>query len=225
LWYTRPWSFEKYFQLTIPNPYIQQRHPNGSLSLSDTIITFDFSTINESPNILPLLNLQFRSTSATERINQTNYHCIDASIRKKIRTDHIIVIDCLDRLRNNLYPACLRSIHILFHFSRIYPIINWNSLRALSDYSLLKSLRITVYDLETILEEEDCQVIIERLPMLIDFVFCFRRYTGPDDDKNDSFNIHRKSILNLYHHISMLLFRQQFKMIIEADGCGLSVWL
>lgn len=90
----------------------------------------------------------------------------------------------------------------------------------------MKSLRITVYNLETVLEDEDCQIIAGRAPMLIDFVFCFRRFEGAaDDDDNDLFNIHRKSISNLHHYISILLLDQQHKVIIEADGCGLTIWL
>jgi len=82
-----------------------------------------------------------------------------------------------------------------------------------------------VYNLETILEDEDCQAIAERVPMLNDFVFCFRRNIGSIDDDNDPFNIHRKSIFSLHYYISILLFDQQPKISIEADGCGLIMWL
>jgi hypothetical protein len=82
-----------------------------------------------------------------------------------------------------------------------------------------------MHNLETILEDEHCQSIAERVPKLIDFVFCFRRDSGPIDDDNDQFNIHQKSIFNLYHHISILIFDQQHKIVIEADGCGLMMWL
>jgi small GTP-binding protein len=115
--------------------------------------------------------------------------------------------------------------NILFYFTRTFSIIDWNSLRTLSILSLLKSLRITMYNFETVLQDGHCQVIAERVPMLTDFVFCFRRKIRPVNKNNDPFKIHHKSILNLYHHISILFFDQQPKIVIETDGCGLTMWL
>jgi hypothetical protein len=82
-----------------------------------------------------------------------------------------------------------------------------------------------MYSFKTILEDEYCQVIVERVPMLTDFVFYFRRNSCHINNNNNPFNIHRKSILNLYHFISILIFDQQPKIVIEADGCGLAMWL
>jgi hypothetical protein len=155
------------------------------------------STLNEQANISPLPKLFPVPTIVFDHNNQSAYHCIDTTIRITIPSDRIIITDCLDRLSDYLYTTNLRSIHILFYFSQTLATINWNSLRTFSVLPLLKSFRTTMYNFETILEDEHCQVIAERVPMLTDFVFCFRRNSGDINDNNDPFNIHQKSILNL----------------------------
>jgi hypothetical protein len=212
LWYTLPWSFEKFFQLAF-NRCNNEREIYASPSSSTNI------------NILPLPALFLPPTRVLQYNNQSSYHCIDTPFRLTIPTDRIIQIDCLDRLNNYFYTTNLRSLHILLRFSSLFPIINWNSLRTLPLLPLVKSLRITICNFETLLEDEHCQAIVERVPMLTDFLFCFRRYQRSPNDNNDPFNIHRKSISNLYDHISTLLFDQHPKIIIEPDGCGLIMWL
>ncbi len=225
MWYTLPWSFEKFFQLPIMNLCNHRREIYASPSLSNIIIPSNISALNEQANILPLPKFHPVPTRILKHNNQSSYHGINTTVRITIPSDRIIVTDCLDRLNDYLYTANLRSIHILFYFSRMFAIINWNSLRTFSIFPLLKSLRITTYNFKTLLEDEHCQVIVERVPMLTDFVFCFRRNGADMNDNNDPFNIHRKSILNLYHHISILIFDQQPKIVFEADGCGLTMWL
>jgi len=223
LWYTLPWSFEKFFQIPIINQCNHQRELYASPSSSNIIIPFNISTLNQQANILPLPKFYPVSSRVLEH-NSQSYHDIETTIRITIPPDRIIVIDCFQRLTDFKYTGNLRSVHILFYFSLAFPTINWNLLHTFSTLPLLKSLRITIYHSETVLEDEHCQVIVKRVPMLTDFVFCFRRYVVYCGD-NDPFDIHRKSILNLYHHISILVFDQQPKIVIEPDGCGLMMWL
>ncbi len=224
MWYTLPWSFEKFFQIPLVNQCNHERELYASPSSSNVIIPTNISTLNEQANILPLPNY-YPVGSRVLQDNNQSYRDIDTTVRITIPPDRIIVIDCLDRLTDFIYTGNLRSIHILLEFSETFTTINWKLLRTFSFLPLLKSLRITMHNFETILEDEHCQLIAERVPILTDFVFCFRRNRRPVYDDNDQFNIHQKSILNLYHRISILVLDQQLKIVIEKDGCGLIMWL
>jgi hypothetical protein len=225
LWYSLPWSFEEFFQLLIPSRCIHEREIYASPSSSNKIIPSNVQTLNGRGDMTFLLNPPDLRTITLEYRDQGHFHHINSTFCVKIPTYRIIETNCLDTLHDCLFTTNLRFVHIRFYLSLRFAVTNWNSLHTLSVLPLLKPLRLTGYNLETVLEDKDCQVIVKRLPMLTDFIFCFRRNIGPIDDKNDSFDIHRKSILNLHRHICNLLLDQQPKIIIETDGCGLMIWL
>ncbi|CAF4156004.1 unnamed protein product [Adineta steineri] len=227
MWYTLPWSFEKFFQKPIIHEYNHKRKLYTLPSSSNIIIPPNILTLNEQVNIssLPKFYPFGSKVLQNNNNNQSSYYHTDTTILITIPADRIIVIDCLERITNFIYTSDLRSIHIILNFSQTFTTINWKLLRVFSFLPLLKSFRITICNFESILEDEHCQLIAERVPKLTDFVFCFRRDSGPIDDHNDQFNIHQKSILNLYHHISILIRDQQHKILIETDGCGLMIWL
>jgi hypothetical protein len=65
--------------------------------------------------------------------------------------------------------VCLQQIFVQFIFAYVstrFTIKNWNLLDTLSVLPLLKPLRLTVYNLETLFEDKDCQLIVKLLPML-----------------------------------------------------------
>jgi hypothetical protein len=181
--------------------------------------------LNGKGGVTFLPNLVDIRTITLEHLDQYRFRHINSTVCIKIPTYRIIETNCLDILNDCLFTTNLCSVHIRFCFSSRFAAANWSLLDTLKVLPLLKSLRITVYNFETLLEDMDCQMIIKRLSVLTDFVFCFRRNTGPIDDNNDPFDIHQKSISNLHHHICNLLLDQQSKIIIEMDGCGLMVWL
>ncbi|CAF1132399.1 unnamed protein product [Adineta steineri] len=226
MWYTLPWSFEKKFQIPIIHEYNHKRKLYTLPSSSNIIIPPNILTLNEQANISPLPHFYFVPSKILQHNNQSSYyHDIQTTIPITIPADRIIVIDCLERITDFIYTRNLRSIHIILNFSQTFTTINWKFVRIFSFLPLLKSFRITIRNSESILEDEHCQLIAERVLKLTDFVFCFRRDSGPIDDTNDQFNIHQKSILNLYNHISILIRDQQHKILLETDGCGLTIWL
>ncbi|CAF0964394.1 unnamed protein product [Adineta ricciae] len=223
LWYTLPWSFEKFFQIPLLNQCDIERELYASPSSSNIIVSSDISTLNEQAN-LSLLRKYVPVGSILLGRKDEYFKEANINIRITIPSDRIISVDCLDSLNSFMYTGNLRSIHIILTFSIFTGTLNWKFLRSFSNLSLLKSLRITLHSGEVLLDDEHCRLIVERVPMLIDFVFCFRGNLGFLNN-DGPFNIYGKSILNLYQHIRMAIANRTHKYVIEPDGCGLMVWL
>ena len=135
---------------------------------------------------------------------------------------HIIITDQL-----NYCPlsASVRSIHIISHYDSSTGVMpNWNLFRAFSALPLLKSLHVVVYDIPFMLDDQTCQIIAESVLMLANFVFCFRRKRDEHYNVNRVFDQHRTFIEQLCNRILLLSQDKQPYVIVEGDGCGLTIW-
>ncbi|CAF1293778.1 unnamed protein product [Rotaria magnacalcarata] len=226
LWYTLPWSFDEFFQLYLSDRRITEREICVYPSSIDTIRSSSFIPLNGRGDTLLSPNFSLVRTLPLDNVDLYSFRFSEATMRVTIPTHCIILINNICCLNNCLFTLNIRSIHISLYSSSNIADINWNSLHVLSLLPLLKSLRVVVYNEKKILDSKDCQIIVKILSMLNNFAFCFR--TNNDycrDTAIDIYDVYGKSIVNLRHHIFTLLLDQQFNIIIESDGCGLTVWL
>ncbi|CAF3631611.1 unnamed protein product [Rotaria socialis] len=127
------------------------------------MIPSNVRTLNERDDISFLRNPADLRTITLRSYDQYSFHNISSAFCIKIPTYRIIETNCLDILNDCFFTTNLRSIHIRLYFSLKIPIMDWNSLHTLSVLQLLKSLHLTVYDLDTVLEDKDCQVIVKKI--------------------------------------------------------------
>src|SRR5437868_2722741 len=132
-------------------------------------------TLNGSSEILPSPNFLLVCALNVDHIGPFSFYYHNPSMRITIPTHHVIMVKNFCELNNCLFTLNIRSIHLSLHSSSNFVRSNWHSLRSFSLLPLLKSLHITVYNEEMILDNKDCQIIVEILSMLTDFAFCFRR--------------------------------------------------
>lgn len=128
---------------------------------------------------------------------------------------------------------------------------NWSVLRSLSALPMLTSLDIVLNDINTGLDQSSCQIIAEIVPMLVHFGIFFRRRNGlshPDDgvpltgidptlpieedgDPDSEsflesiFNEYQMSIEDIRRRILRLSLYAEPLIVVEEEGCGLTVWL
>ena len=216
--------FDEFFQLRLLDRPATQSEVFVSPSSISTIDSSSVMVLNGNGETLPSPNFSLVRTMTFDHINQFDFHHHATIMRITIPTHQVIVINNFCQLDNCLFTLNIRSIHLSLYTSSKFINSNWNSLRSFSVLPLLKSLHISVFNAQTILDNKDCQIIVEMLSMLTDFAFCFRRETMLDHGHNEN-DVCYKSILNLRHHIFIFLLDQQSNVFIEPDGCGLIVWL
>ena len=137
-------------------------------------------------------------------------------------------INCLNYCSR--FPTTIRSVRILlFHRLPNYMLPNWPVVSdLLSTWPQLTSLRIFMYDLLKTVDDHSCQMIAKTAILLSDFTFCFRyKFDVSGDEKffDKAFEDHAKFIKQLHYHILLLLGERASYHCIEADGCGITMWL
>jgi hypothetical protein len=162
---------------------------------------------------------------------------------------HVTLTNNLVALKNfSSFPASIRSIQILLHDNMPnFVSCNWSTLRSLSALPMLSSLHIVLNDMTTPLDDISCQIIAEIVPMFVHFGLCFRSQVGKtESDESDSpadldtprdfeiddtsfsddvFDDYRTSIEELRRRILLLPLHLEAIIIVEEEGCGLTVWL
>lgn len=132
-------------------------------------------------------------------------------------------INCL-----NYFPTTIRSVRILLFYT--YPNYippNWTMiLDSLSFLPQLNLLRVFMYDMAETIDHTNCQTIAKMARLCNEFGFCFRRKFSLLDDVQlePIFEDHIKFIKLLYNHILLLCLDKQLYHLIDADGCGLTMW-
>lgn len=181
-------------------------------------------TLNGSGEILQSSDFSLVPIIVLDHTNQIGFQHHNVITHVKIPIHYVITIKNLCQLNNCVLTLNVRSIHLSLHLSKFISF-NWHSLHSLSLLPLLKSLCITVFNVETILDDKDCLILVEILSVLTNFAFCFRRKSILLCHIIDENDICYKSILKLRHYIFNFSFDQQPYVLIEPDGCGLIAWL
>jgi hypothetical protein len=124
------------------------------------------------------------------------------------------------------FPYTIRSIHIVLHdYLPGFESCNWSVLRSLSSLPMIKSLRILLNNMINILNDDTCKIIAETIPILVDFVICFRWKRGKRDAHVDFvFNNHQVFIEKLHRRIVLLPLDRMPNILVENGGCGLMAW-
>ena len=139
----------------------------------------------------------------------------------------LVLVDSLDVLNNLTSLINIQSIQIALHYQFLcFGNDNWAVLRVLSTLPRLASLRVVLYNMRTPPNDANCQIIVETIPFISDFSFCFRR---TNKDRSD-YNVHIAHIKHslfiqqLQNRILALPLVKQPYVLIEEDGYGIIVW-
>ena len=184
VWYTLPWIFEPFFDLSLslPEKYITKTKV-FALSSSHTSIdhpsrlhTLTISENDSLPSIISMPRVvQF------DRIDTVHLLYHDWPIGLNLPSlRHLILTNNLVALKSfSSFPPSIRSIQILLcpHMPKFISK-NWSVLRSLSALPMLTSLHIVLKDMETGLDEQSCEIIAEMVPMFVHFGICFRAQRG-----------------------------------------------
>jgi hypothetical protein len=188
LWYTLPWAFNEFVQISIPDKSIshlevlQPSHSSTMLSSSCLVrmglICNEMSPIvTRSPIMCP------------DNIEELHLFCCDRNIDLKLPSlRHLNVNSSLDTLhRCSSISMNIQSIIIVIHHEdKSYATGNWAALRSLRSLPHLRSLRVVLYEVHMSADDPNCQIIAETAMWFVDFAFSFRRRGYFDDLDNKS---------------------------------------
>ncbi|CAF1028777.1 unnamed protein product [Adineta steineri] len=190
VWYTLPWAFDEFFELVAPDMYITKVETflpsqcNSTMIYPSRLRTLAVSENNSLPSIVSMPHVV-----QLDRISTVHLSFHDWPIGLKLSSlRHITLTNNLIELKNfALFSSNIRSIQIICYASMPNFILNdWSVFRSLSSLPKLISLQIVINDMDTILDENSCQIIAETAPMFVHFGLCFRRQNAPPspDDLN-----------------------------------------
>jgi hypothetical protein len=222
MWYTLPWAFDEFFQEYRPSRSITKiqifQAPSQTIT---TINQSSLRTLDTSGQTLPAPIFSLPYVALPDCIETLHLSFYNQPIRIHLSTLRTITlvnsINCLSYCSS--FPPTVRSIRILlFHRSPNFMFPNWPQ---------LSSLRIFMYDLIKVIDDESCQIIAKAAPMFRDFGFCFRKQFSLSYDEElieIAFKGHKKFIKQLFDRILLLSSDKLPYYSIESDGCGLIMW-
>ena len=237
MWYTLPWSFDEFFHQYIPYKWITREFlhlfhlPSRSTTTTpfkkSSLRTLDASGITLASCIMALPHVVLDDCIETLHLSLYNRH-IDINLPNLRNLTLVNSINCLNY--GSRFPTTIRSVRILlFHRLPNYMLPNWPVvLDLLSTWPQLTSLRIFMHDLLKTVDDHSCQMMAKTASLLSDFTFCFRyKFDSPGDEEyfDKAFKDHAKFIKQLCHYILLLSGERASYHSIEADGCGITMWL
>ncbi|CAF0955603.1 unnamed protein product [Adineta steineri] len=185
VWYTLPWAFEGFFESVAPDMYITEvdtflpSQCNSSMIYPSRLRTLAISENNSLPSIVSMPHVV-----QLDRINTVHLSFHDWPIGLNLSTlRHITLTNNLVELKSfALFPTNIRSIQIICYAAMPnFNLTDWSVFRSLSSLPKLISLQIVIKDMDTILDENSCQIIAETALMFAHFGLCFRRQDAPPD--------------------------------------------
>ncbi|CAF2725237.1 unnamed protein product [Rotaria sp. Silwood2] len=226
LFYTLPWIFNEFFQLSVPDRCISEIEVFiSSYPTSKTHCT-RLVKLNMSDNV-PSSTSLFSKIMSSNKIVELNLYRCNRNISMNLpNLNHLSLIDSIDSLNSCSLSTNIRSIQIVLHYECLrFASGDWTDLRRLSILPLLKSLRILLYGMHIPPDSTDCKIIAETAPLLSDFSFCFRRIYGQNSyDIDLAYTKHCLFIEQLRNNILSLPLNEEPYAVVEEDGCGLIVW-
>ena len=227
LWYTLPWAFHEFVQISIPDKNISQleaREPSRSPSIlnSSRLVRMDLICNEVSPI------LARSSILSLKNVEELHLFFCNRDIDLKLPSlRHLNVISSLDALhRCPSMSLNIESITIMLRYGRNpYITGSWTTLRSLRFLPRLRSLRVVLYEFHMSADHPSCEIIAETAMRLVDFSFCFRRRDYfPDIDSATAFKRCCSFVEELRQKIDVLSRDDKPQCCVEKDGCGLMVW-
>ena len=179
VWYTLPWTFERFFELLQPIDYITEVKVFALPSSYSSIIgpsrlrTLCISQDESLPSIISMPHVV--------RLNHINtvhlsFHAWPTGLNL-LSLRHVTLTNNLVVLKNfSSFPTSIHSIQIILNANiPNFVSSDWSTLRSLSALPMLTSLHIILDDINTGIDDINCQIIAETVPMLVHFGIYFRR--------------------------------------------------
>ncbi|CAF1480215.1 unnamed protein product [Rotaria sp. Silwood1] len=225
LFYSLPWTFNEFFQLSVPDRCIYQLEIFKSCSISE-IYSSNLIKLNMSDNLASSATLFPQLMTSNKIVELHLFRCNRQVSMHLPNVSHLVLIDSLDSLNSCSLSLNIRSIQIILHYECLRLATgDWTALHSLSILPLLKSLRIFLYGMHIPPDDTSCQIIAEITPNLLDFSFCFRRiYYQTSYDIVAAYKEHCLFIEKLRKRILNLSLDEQPYVFVEKDGCGLIMW-
>jgi hypothetical protein len=138
----------------------------------------------------------------------------------------LTLINSLDSLNSCTHLTNTQSIQIILDHQYFYlGNDDWTVLRTLSTLPRLISLRIVLYDMRDSPNDTSCQIIAETAPIVSDFGFCFRRFSGGMGYDMDAVRMKQPLFIEqLKNRILALPSNRQPYIVSDQDGYGIIIW-
>ncbi|CAF4110932.1 unnamed protein product, partial [Rotaria sordida] len=226
LFYSLPWIFNEFFQLSVPDRCISELEVFISSSSITKIHSSHLIKLNMSDNLASSTSFFSQIMSSNKIMELHLYRCNRQVSMNLPNVSHLILIDSLDSLNSSSLSLNIRSIQIILHYQCLsFAGGDWTALHSLSTLPLLNSLRIILYGMHIPPDDTNCQIIAKITPKLLDFSFCFRRiYCQDSYDIGAAYKKHCLFIKQLRNCILNLSLNKQAYVFVEKDGCGLIIW-
>ncbi|CAF4968444.1 unnamed protein product [Rotaria sp. Silwood1] len=226
LFYSLPWIFNEFFQLSVPDRCISELTVFAS---SCPVMKFNSSRLiklNMSDN-LPSCTTFLSQIVSSNKIRELHLYRCNRQISMNLPyVSHLILVDSLDSLNSKSLPLNIRSIQIIVHYECLhFATTDWTALRILSSLPLLKSLRILLYDIHNSPDDASCQIIAGIASTLSDFSFCFRcLYRQGPYDIDLASKKHCLFVEQLRKRILLLSLNKRPYIFVEKEASGLIIW-
>lgn len=230
MWYSLPWRFDQFFHEDVPRECITQTEVFYKSSKNILNTQSSLRTFHLCGQALPSVLSSLPHVVLFDRIETLHLSfCTRSPYMEFSNLRHIVLMNSINYLKFCLsFPRTVRSVRILIFGS--YPNYtppNWPIIfTSLSTLTELNSLRIFIYDISIIVDDECCQMMAKMAHLVNDFNFCYRGRAGSisDHDREKAFKDYIQFIKQLYHYILLFSTEKQISYSIENDGCGLLMW-
>nr|ACI90380.1 hypothetical protein [Philodina roseola] len=224
LWYTLPWAFNDFLQLSVPDTCITRLQMSSSLFVRQTSRIRKMRLIRNA--MTPFIAQS--SLVCPDRIELLDLFYCDRSISLKLPSlVHVNLVDSFDALQScHLVSMHIQSITIVMHQQEIESASNrWTDLRVLSDLPRLRSVRVLLYSTLVCPDDIGCQMLAETSLLVSDFGISFREDLYlPGVDRKLLCDMYRLFIKELHRKMICLSPNQKSSYVIEKNGCGLIFW-
>ena len=227
LWYTLPWAFNEFVQISIPDKKISHLEVWQSSQSSRTVSSSRLVRMDLIWNEVSPILTQSPIMSAKSIEELYLFCCNRDVVLKQPSLGHLTVISSLDTLhRCSSISMNIQSIIIVLDQWYVpYATGGWTALRSLRSLPHLRSLRVLLYDLHMSADDPSCAIIAATAVRFVDFAFSFRRCGDFHDlDDESAFKRCCSFIEELRRRILALSSGQTPQCSVEKDGCGLIVW-
>jgi hypothetical protein len=226
LFYTLPWVFNEFAQLSTPDRFIYNLQVFKSSSSANITDCSRLIKLNVSDNV-PSLAAFLPCIMSSNQIVEVHLLGCDRKVSLNVPfMSRLILTDSLDSLNNFTHSTNIQSIQIILHYRCLrFGNDDWTVLRTLSTLPRLKSLRLLLYDMRDPPNDTSCQIIAETALIVTDFAFCFRRLSGQIDYDIRAVRMKQSLFIEqLKNRILTLTLNKQPYIVTDQDGHGFIIW-
>ncbi|CAF4315515.1 unnamed protein product [Rotaria sp. Silwood2] len=226
LFYTLPWIFTEFYQLSVRDIFISDLQVFPASTLANTICPSRLVKLNIQDNH-PSPTTFFSHIVISNQVTELRLSQCDKKTSVNLSNiTHLILTDSLDSLNNCSLSTRIRSIQITLNHKWLrFGNDDWNAFRRLSTLPMLKSLRVLLRGMHTPPDDTSCQIIAETAVMVSDFCFCFRRRGDRNEyDIDIAYTKHSLFIKQLQNHILALPLNEKPYVVVEKYSCGIFIW-